>query len=138
MSGFEQFMKKNKVKVENIKYPATASLQDENGEPLLWELRAVPTKERQALTDECLYLEETKDGERTAVDNTKLLRKIIAAAVVYPNLRDKELQDSYGVMTPEDLILEMVDCAAEFTALGEIVNKHGKVELGKAITEAKN
>lgn len=138
MSNFEQFMKKNKVKVENVKYPVTASLQDENGEPLLWELRAVPTKERHVLTDECTYVKQTESGEVTELDNNLLMRKVAAAAVVYPNLRDKELQDSYGVMTPEDLIVEMVDCAEEFTALMVMVNKYGKVDIKKEIDEAKN
>lgn len=138
MSNFEQFMKKNKVKVENVKYPVTASLQDENGEPLLWELRAVPTKERHVLTDECTYVKKTESGEVTELDNNLLMRKVAAAAVVYPNLRDKELQDSYGVMTPEDLIVEMVDCAEEFTALMVMVNKYGKVDIKKEIDEAKN
>lgn len=138
MSNFEQFMKRNKVKVENVKYPVTASLQDENGKPLLWELRAVPTKERHALTDECTYVKQTENGEVTELDNNLLMRKVAAAAIVYPNLRDKELQDSYGVMTPEDLIVEMVDCAEEFTALMVMVNKYGKVDIKEEINEAKN
>lgn len=138
MSGFEQFMKKNKVKVENVKYPATASLQDENGEPLLWELRVVTTKERHAMMDECTYQEEDKNGLRTALDNNKLATKIMAASVVYPNLRDKELQDSYGVMTPEDLLLEMLDCAAEYNELSIFLSNYGKVDARKEIDEAKN
>lgn len=31
---------------------------------------------------------------------------MICASVVEPNLNDKDLQNSYGVMTPEDLIRE--------------------------------
>jgi len=138
MSNFEQFMRKNKVKIENVKYPATASLQDENGEPLLWEFRAVPTKERHALTDECTHLTEVDGKQMQTVDNAEFLRKLVATATVYPNLRDKELQDSYGVMTPEDLVVEMVDCAQEFSALADLINNHGKVDLNAEVAEAKN
>ena len=33
---------------------------------------------------------------------------------MYPDLYDEELQDSYGVKTPEDLLYAMVDGAGEF------------------------
>ena len=38
----------------------------------------------------------------------------MSAASVYPDLYDEELQDSYGVKTPEDLLYAMVDGAGEF------------------------
>lgn len=59
MEKLELFLKKNKVKRENIQYPATTSLVDENGEPLLWELRAVTTKENNKLVDEAVALHWT-------------------------------------------------------------------------------
>ena len=39
---------------------------------------------------------------------------MIVASTVYPDLYDKELQDSYGVMTPEELLYAMVDNAGEY------------------------
>lgn len=139
MSNFEQFMKKNKIKVENIKYPVTASLQDENGKPLEWELRAITTKERNKLTEECTRFIGLENGEtEQKLDSELFLSKLAAASVVYPNLRDKELQDSYGVMTPEELILEMVDSAEEFDQLIKTIKKHWKVDMAKEVAEAKN
>lgn len=38
---------------------------------------------------------------------------MIVKSTVFPDLYDKELQDSYGVMTPEDLVYAMVDDAGE-------------------------
>lgn len=38
---------------------------------------------------------------------------MIVKATVFPDLYDKELQDSYGVMTPNDLVYAMVDDAGE-------------------------
>lgn len=139
MSNFEQFMKKNKIKVENIQYPATASLRDEDGKPLLWELRAITTKERNKISEECARFIGLENGEtEQKLDSEKFLSKLAAASVVYPNLRDRELQDSYGVMTPEDLILEMIDSAEEFDNLIKTIKNHWKVDIGKEIEEAKN
>ena len=39
---------------------------------------------------------------------------MIVTATVFPDLYDKELQDSYGVMTPEELLYAMVDDAGEY------------------------
>lgn len=139
MSNFEQFMKRNKIKVENIKYPATASLRDEKGNPLMWELRNVTTKERNRLVEECTKYIGLENGEtEQKLDNEKFLCKLAAAAVVYPNLRDKELQDSYGVLTPEDLVLEMLDDYDEFDKLIRTIKNHCKVDVAKEVETVKN
>ena len=54
---------------------------------------------------------------RPKVKTSEYLAKMIVASVVYPDLYDKELQDSYGVMTPEDLVYAMVDNAGEYQEL---------------------
>ena len=45
---------------------------------------------------------------RPKLQTSKYLARLLAASVVEPNLHDKDLQDSYGVMTPEELVQEMV------------------------------
>lgn len=51
---------------------------------------------------------------RPKVKTAEYLAKMIVASTVYPDLYDKELQDSYGVMTPEELLYAMVDNAGEY------------------------
>lgn len=48
------------------------------------------------------------------MDNETFNRMAAAKATVFPDLNDKELQDSYGVMCAEDLIVEMLDKDGEF------------------------
>ena len=48
MSNFAAFMKGNKKHRPNELYAATKSLTDENGVPLLWELRPVTTRENES------------------------------------------------------------------------------------------
>ncbi len=117
MSKFAKFMKANKVTKANEKYAPTASLLDENGKPLEWEFRQITSKENDALREACT-VEVQVTGKpnlfRPKTDTAKYIAKMIVAATVVPDLYDKELQDSYGVMTPEDLVYAMVDNAGEY------------------------
>ena len=65
---------------------------------------------------------------------------MIVASVVVPDLYDKELQDSYGVMTPEDLLLAMVDNPGEYNDLASFVQKFQgfDVSFSDKVDEAKN
>lgn len=117
MSKFSRFMKVNKVAKQNEKFAPTTTLTDENGQPLEWEFRPIPTKENEALRDACT-VEVQVTGKpnlfRPKLNTSQYLAKMIVASTVYPDLYDKELQDSYGVMTPEELLYAMVDNAGEY------------------------
>ncbi len=116
MSGLSMFFKKNKVKKQNVKYAATKSLCDEKGQPLLWEVRAINTKESEQIREDCT-IEVQIPGKpnlfRPKVLSGKYIAKMLAASVVFPDLQNVELQDSYGVTTPEELIREMIDDPVE-------------------------
>lgn len=143
MSNFSKFMKSNKIKRENTTYAATKSLLDENGNPLLWTIKPLTTKENDAIRDDCMVEVPVKGKPnlfRPRLDTTKYMAKVICACVVEPNLYDKELQDSYGVMTPEDLLKEMVDDPTEYQDFMTFVQDFGgfNTTLEEKIEEAKN
>lgn len=140
MSKLQLFMKKNKKVKENLKYPATKSLVDEDGKPLEWELKAITTKEQEAIRDECTKEVPAGRGQvRHKVDTGLYTKKLIAASVVFPDLMNAELQDSYGVSKPEDLLVEMVDNAGEYSKLAEVVTDHsGFTDINEEVEEAKN
>ena len=126
MSKFSKFMKANKIEKKNGFYAPTKSLCDDNGKPLEWEFRHISSKINEELRDEC-----TTDVPVTGKPNlfrpktqlSKYIQKMIAASVVMPDLYDKELQDSYGVTTPEELLLAMVDNPGEYNDLASFVQK---------------
>lgn len=142
MSDLTRFLKKNKVPRENRQYAATKSLTDEKGKPLKWTLRPITTKENEKLREECTVEVQVKGKPnlfRPKVDTGKYIAKMIAAAVVEPNLYDKDLQDSYDVMNPEDLLKEMVDEPGEFSDFAEFVQKmNGFEAMDDKVKEAKN
>ena len=77
---------------------------------------------------------------RPKLDTSKYIAKMLCACVVEPNLYDKELQDSYSVMTPEDLLKEMVDDPGEYQDFASFVqNFNGfNTTLDDKVDEAKN
>ena len=115
MSGMNAFLKQNKKnEKENVFFAASTKFLDENGEPLKWEIKALSSKKAQQIRNECNNI--SKNGKSVTVDQAKWQRMMAAECTVYPNLRDAELQDSYGVFEPEDLIMELLDDDAEFQA----------------------
>lgn len=142
MSSLSLFFKKNKKQKENVKYVATKSLCDENGKPLEWTLRALTTAENDEIRDSCTIdvpITGKPNQFRPKLNTSKYLAKLISKTVVEPNLYDKELQDSYGVMTPEELIKEMVDDPGEYSALLQFVQQlNGFTDINSDIEEAKN
>ena len=143
MSKFSKFMKANKIEKKNATYAATKSLCYENGRPLEWEFRHITSKENEDLRDACtidvpvtgkpnLFLQKVKSG--------LYVQKMVAASVVVPDLYDKDLQDSYGAMTPEELLLAMVDDPGEYNDLAAFVQKFQgfNVSFDEKVDEAKN
>ena len=120
MSEFERFMKANKKVKPNEKYAPTKSLTDEDGNPLEWEFKHITSKENEKLRNDCT-IEVQVTGKpniyRPKVQTDKYIAQMIVASTVFPNLYNAELQDSYGVKTPEDLLYAMVDDAGEYQNL---------------------
>ena len=143
MSNLSLFLKQNKKVRENVFYPATKSQCDEKGKPLQWELKPLSTAQNEAIQDACMTevpIKGKPNMYRPKLDSNTYLKKIICTCVVFPDLYSKELQDSYGVMTPEDLLTAMVDNPAEYQEFAKFVQKMNgfDVSLEEKVTEAKN
>lgn len=120
MSKFSRFMKTNKVVKVNEKYAPTTSLLDDNGCPLEWEFRHITSKENDTLRESCtseVQITGKPNLFRPKMDTAAYVAKMIVQSTVCPDLYDKELQDSYGVMTPEELLYAMVDDPGEYQDL---------------------
>lgn len=143
MSNLSRFLKQNKKMKENTTYKATKSLTDEKGNPLDWIIKPISTKENDVIRDECVTEIPVKGKVgvyRQKLNTSKYIAKLIVASVVEPNLYDKELQDSYSVMSAEDLIKEMIDDPGEYSEFGVFIqNFNGFTEtIDEEVEEAKN
>lgn len=143
MSNLSLFLKGNKKQKEVVPYAPTKSLCDEEGNPLEFKWKAISVKEDDALKDACTKEVQVtgKPGVfRPKFDSNKYAAKMIAASCVEPDLYNAELQNSYGVMTPEDLIREMIDNPGEYQDLSLFVQNLNGFNISKAekVQEAKN
>lgn len=143
MSKFSQFMKQNKIERKNEEYAPTKSMIGSDGSPLRWEFRHLSSKEDEALREKCT-IEVQVTGKpnvfRQKLLGSKYLNQMIIASTVVPNLYDSELQDSYGVKTPEDLVYAMIDDPGEYNDLSAWVQKFNgfNVSMDDKVEEAKN
>lgn len=139
MSQFSMFMRQNKKPKENVFYAATASLCDEKGTPIQWELRHITSKENEELRDSCMA--EKTEGRATVqrLKTAEYIAKVIAASVVTPDLYNAELQDSYGVKSPAELLYALVDDPGEYGRLAAFVQQlQGFETIEEKAEQAKN
>ena len=95
-------------------------------------------EEYEAIRDECTSINFADKG-KTKFQNTLFNKKIVCNSVVEPNLNNAELQDSYGVKKPEDLITKLFDNAGEYYGLLEYLLKiNGFKNFDEDVTDAKN
>ena len=135
MSDFSMFLKENAKPVEEVEYVASKRFVDADGNPVKWILRPVSSRDDNAIKDECIKFK----GKDRGFDTAKYQVKLCAAAVVFPNLKSQELQDSYGVRGDDALLLELLPIAGEFNGLFNKVNEISSPEsLDEMIDEAKN
>ncbi len=136
MDNLKLFLKENKIKRENVFYRATSSLLDENGEPLAWEIRHVSTAEDERIREDCI--KEAGRGGR--LDFSLYVKRLAAASVVTPCLYNAQLQDSYGVRTPEALLCALIDDPGEYQEFVRFVQKTQgfDVSMEERVERAKN
>lgn len=136
MSELKYFLKENKIKNENVFYQATSSLLDETGQAARWEIRRLTTEEDEIIREECL-----KEGKRGArLDYALYMKKMAARSVVHPSLYNAQLQDSYNVKTPEELLCKLIDNPGEYQEFVRFVQKLNgfDVSMEKRVEKAKN
>lgn len=139
MSQFAQFMKKNQKIKENVKYAPSKWLTDDNDVPLEFEIRPLTIKENDQIVNECTNYVMVGKRQFPRLDVSKYTQKMVVASVVFPNLHDKELQDSYGAMSAEQLVTLIILEPGEYTAFTEYLQEfNGFTTLEDEAKFAKN
>lgn len=143
MSNLSLFMKKNKEQRENAKFPATSSLKDDKGNTLEWEVKPLTTKENERMRNDAtleIPIDKKRTQYRQKLDVSKYGQKLIVASVVSPDLNNADLQDSYGVNNPEDLVMEMIDNPGEFAEFQAFITEFNGFDtsMSDEVEEVKN
>lgn len=136
-------MKKNKKVRENTKFAPTKTMVDENEKPLEWTIKPLTTKENENIREACTVevpIRGKSHMYRQKLNTGKYGTKLIVASVVEPNLLNADLQDSYGVKTPEDLVQEMIDDPGEYAQFQKFIQEFNGFtdDVNEEVEEAKN
>lgn len=115
------FLKQNSVTPENKKVVVSKRFV-EKGKPVEWEIRAVSEDANSKIRNSCTKTTTFKGRPTSDFNRNLYLQKLCAAAVVFPDLKDAELQKSYGVVGEAELLAEML-LPGEFGYLLEIVQE---------------
>ena len=105
------FLAEHAVPVENIRFAASKRFLDEDGAPILWEIKTLTGTEDEALRKSCtrrIPIPGMKNQYQRETDYDLYLGRLAAACTVFPNLNDKTLQDSYHVMCADALLKTML------------------------------
>ena len=141
MSDFAVFMAGNAVKNETVKYVASKRFTAK-GKPVEWELKAIDSDLDEALRKECtkkVPIAGKRGQFNQETDTDKYIGKMCVACVVYPDLNNAELQDSYGVKSADALLKKML-LPGEYTELkAKVMEVNGyDMSMEELVEEAKN
>lgn len=140
MSDFSAFFAQNAAMSESEPFVVSNRFKDPAGNAIPWQLRSISAVEDEECRKSATKRVKGKGGQYVAETNTEeYLAKMAVTCVVYPNLKDAELQKSYGVMGAENLLRQML-LAGEYVSLIQKVqeiNGYDK-DMNELVEEVKN
>lgn len=136
--SFEFFMKNRAKNMVTSEVVVSDRFIDDDGKNIPFTIKGITAGDDQIIRNEC-FKTKILDGEtKTEFDNQKYQAMLCAACVVYPDLANKELQDSYGAMNKIELLRAML-LPGEFDKLfGKVTEVCGFKKIDKLVEEAKN
>lgn len=114
----------NPAKIEN-ELVVVSNRFRENGKPVPWEIRAIMSEENDALMKK--HTRRDKKTKQEIFDRTSYVNDLVASAVVFPDLKNAELQKAYGVMGEVNVLNKMLTLG-EFTTLSVAVQRLSGLE----------
>ena len=136
------FLAENALPVEHIKFPVSPRFRDKDKKPIEWEIKTITGTEDEALRKACakrVPVPGKRNQYQKETDYDMYLGKLAVACTVFPNLNDKELQDSYKAMGAEALLKAMLP-PGEYAAYVEKVQEvcGFSTPIQDEVDEAKN
>ena len=123
MKDLKFFLKQNTIPVENQEVEISKRFKDDQGNTVKFEIKSISNE-----MDDALRKQNTRQVKKAKgvivpeLDQQKYFVDLVLKSLVYPDLDDKELQDSWGVMDSKELINVML-LPGEYAALLQEVQK---------------
>lgn len=135
------FMRPNVAEIKNASFAPSPRFVGEDGKPMEWEIRCISADEYARIRSSCIRQVPVigKKGQYTQqLDTYTFQAKVAAACTVFPDLTNAELQDSWGVATPEQLVGVMLIGGEFDDYITEVFEVNGFKDEPELVDEAKN
>lgn len=131
--NFKAFMAENAIKYNEVEYVASERFVDENGKPIPWHFRILTEAESQKIRAKCKKRVTDARTRQTSIatDNEKYNDLMIEQCVIYPNLNDAALQESYGAVGAAELARTML-LPGEYADLSMAITEANGFDSGMA------
>jgi hypothetical protein len=139
MSQFASFMAHNAIKAEPLKIIPSPRFTGDDGKPAEWLIGPINGAEDEELRREATRRVPASNGRGGFVpetDTNQYLGLLAARCTIHPDLNDAELQNSYGVLSPDGLLKTMLT-AGEFAEYAARVQEVCGFDMAEAVKEAK-
>lgn len=135
------FLRQNAEQKTEVEYVASKRFTDTNGDPMLWRLRSLTNKELERIIDrntKNIQVKGTREIQKE-YDQAAAQMEMTLASVVYPDLTNEELQQSYEAVGAEELLKTMLT-PGELADLHLAVSEASDFDAGMAnkIKQVKN
>lgn len=134
------FLKNNVEIVNQVEYVASNRIKAVD-EPVAWKINVLQNKVIDKLRNR--YTKMIKDGKtgvtREKFDSQGFNDAMLLESIIYPNLEDMELQDSWGVNDPLELVKAMLTPGEYADLLNAVVEAQGfEVGMDEKVKAVKN
>ncbi|GAA0378941.1 phage tail assembly chaperone [Bacillus horti] len=140
MSELQAFFAQNVKADVTENFIVSERFKGQDGKPIPWKLRTMTEAENEEIRKSATTRVKQKRGTYAAETNhNEYMVKLVVASVVHPDLKNAELQKSYGVMGADMLLKEMLFPGEYGKLAGKVVEMNGFDEdINDLMDEAKN
>lgn len=124
---------------EEIELVVSDRFKDADGKPLKWVFRLLNIEEINKIQEEAVSIEREEGKIATKANIVQMKLDTILRTLIYPDLKNIELQESYGAKSEASLLNKMLE-GREIEQLGsKLIREQGLIEgFDDLLEEAKN
>lgn len=123
-NNLQDFFKQNVEIITEVEYIASKRFKSASGDPLVWRIRVLENRELDKIRDrhkKRTYAPGTRQATET-FDAIAFQEELCVSTIVYPELDDPALQNSWGVNGELELLKQMLN-PGELTDLYSAVSE---------------
>ena len=140
-NSLSAFLKPNVEQIANAKFAPSSRFKGEDGKPVEWEICCISADEYARIRSRCIRqvpVPGKKNRFTQEFDSRAFQTRVAARCTVFPDLNSAELQDSWGVATPEDLVGAMLIGGEFDDYVAEVLRVNGFKDDTELVSDAKN